>query len=154
MRCANRVQTCFDVLHVLDIFDRTLSVASNDQALLAVHEGNLRDLLNRHKAEVILGLRADIDKGPQAIVLTEVASRLFVAGGTVLNLTHCVEADECGSLAIAPEPQRFLSCANRAGLSAMLMNDDFRLLAGCTKAIADEIHHCFYNCEIVLRSTL
>ena len=57
MLVANLVEPGLDVLHVVDIFDRALFAGGDDQALLAVHERNLGDFLNRHKAQVVLGLR-------------------------------------------------------------------------------------------------
>src|ERR1700680_824763 len=56
--------------------------------------------------------------------------------------------------AIAPQPQRLSRGADRAGLAAELMNDDFGLLAGSAEAVLNEIHFRFHHCHVVLRSTL
>src|ERR1700759_2785761 len=42
----------------------------------------------------------NIDKSAQAIVLAEVAARVFVAGGTVADILHLLQTDERGLLAV------------------------------------------------------
>src|SRR5437879_6882471 len=78
-------------------------LGGDDQALLAVHEGNLGDFLNRHKAEVVLGLRSNVDEGSQAIVLAEVATCIFVTRRAVLDLADGVKPDEGRLLPVAPQ---------------------------------------------------
>src|SRR3954471_23048021 len=154
MLCTNRVEPRLDVLHIVDIFHRALFAGGNDQALLAVHERNLRDFLNRHKAEIVFRLRADVDKRSQAIVLAEVAARIFVARRAVLDFAYSVEADESSLLTITPQTQGLLRGANRTGLPTVLVHNDLRLLARGTEAVADKVHFRLHNCQIVLRASL
>src|SRR5207253_3109899 len=44
--------------------------------------------------------------------------------------------------------------ADRAGFSAVLVHDDFRLLSGSTETVADEIHFRFDDSEVILRAAL
>src|SRR5215467_10297954 len=105
-----------------------------------MHERNLGHFLDGHKAEVILGLSANVDERTQAVILAEVAARVFVTRGSVLDLSYRIESDEGRLLAVAPQTQRFLGGADRARLSAVLVHDNFRLLAGGAETVANEIH--------------
>ena len=106
------------------------------------------------KLRSFFGCSANVDEGAQAVVLAEMAARIFVARGAVFDLANGIEADEGGLQAVAPQAQRFLRRTDRAGFAAVLVHDDFRLLAGGAEAVADEIHFRFHDGKIVLRSAL
>ncbi len=112
MLLANLVQSGLDVFHLVNVFYRTFFAGCNNQPLLAFHERNFGDALDRNK--VLNWLCAHVDESAQAIVLAEIATRGFVARGAVLNLADRVQADESGLLAISPEPQCLLRGANSA----------------------------------------
>jgi hypothetical protein len=44
----------------------------------------------------------DIDEGTQAVVLAEVATRLFVARGAIVDVGDCFKTDECGGTTVVP----------------------------------------------------
>src|SRR5580704_5326824 len=146
------VQSGFDVFHFAQIFYRSFFAGGNNQPLLAVHERNLGDALEGH--EVLYRFGSHVNEGAQTIVLAEIATGRFIARCAVLDLAHGLEPDERRLLPVAPQTQRFLRGADRPGLSAVLMHNDFRLLAGGTETIADEIHFGLHHGEIVLRPSL
>ncbi len=112
MLIPNLVQSGLDVLHLVDVFHRSLFAGGNNQPLLARHQRNFRDPLDGNK--VLHRLGANIDERAQTIVLAEIAARAFVARRAVLNLAHGLQPDECCLLAISPQPQRFLRRSNRS----------------------------------------
>ena len=63
----------------------------DDQALLAMHQRDLGDLLNGNECQVILGSGSDIDERAQAVVLAEIATRGFVTRGAVFDLSEHME---------------------------------------------------------------
>src|SRR5579862_979615 len=103
---------------------------------------------------VSIVIEFDVDKGAQAIVLAEVAARIFVAGGPVFDFSNRLEPDERGARAIAPQAQGFCARANCAGFPAMFVNEDVGLLASSAKTAANEIHFGLHHSEIVLRAAL
>ena len=133
----NLVEPRLDVLHVVDIFDHALFAGGDDQALLAVHERNLGDFLDRHKRQIVFGRGSHVDESAQAIVLAEIAARGFIARGAVFDFTHRLESDERRLQSVAPQPQRFHRRADRARFAAVLVDDDFGLLAGRAEAVAE-----------------
>src|SRR5215469_4005531 len=110
MPLPNLLESGLDVFHIVQVFDGSFFARGDDEPLLAAHERHLGDALDRH--EVLYRLGPDIDKGAQAVVLAEIATRRFIAGGAVFNLAHRVQADERGLPAVAPQAQRFLCCAD------------------------------------------
>src|SRR5580704_419793 len=151
---ADGVESGLDPLHVVEIFDRSLLASGNDQALLAVHQRNLRDLLDGDETFVVLGRGTDVNEGSQAVVLAEMATGIFVARGAVFDFTDRIESDERGLLAVAPQTQGFLRSTDGARFAAMLVADDLRLLARGPETVADEIDLGFHDREVVLRSSL
>jgi len=151
---ADGVETGLDVLHVVDVFDGALFAGGDDEALLAVHEGDLGDFLDGHEAEIVFGLGANVDEGAQAVVLAEVAAGIFVAGGAVFDFADGVESDKGRLAALAPKAEGFLGGADRARFTAVFMDDNFGLFAGGAKAIADEIDLGLDDSEIVLGAAL
>ena len=87
-------------------------------------------------------------------VLAEVAACIFVARGAVFDLAHRVEPDKRGLLAISPQAERFLCGADCPRFAAVLVNNDFGLLAGGTETVADEIDFSFHYGKVVLRPAL
>src|ERR1700759_5868697 len=96
----------------------------------------------------------DINEGAQAVVLTEVAARILIASGAIADVRHRIDADEGRLFAVLPEPQCFLGSADRSGFSAVLMDNDLRLLALGPETGLYEIHFCFHHCQVVLRAAL
>src|SRR5581483_484501 len=125
---------------------------SDNQPLLALHQRDFGDLLDRD--EFFRGLGANVDKCAQAIVLAEIAARGFIANGAVFDSTDCVESDERGLQAVLPQAECFFSGTYRAGLSAVLVHDNFGVLSRRPEAVADEIDFRFHNGKVVLRSAL
>src|SRR5580692_1107178 len=148
------VDTGFDLLHVIDIFDQAFFASRDNQALFAVHQRNLRDLLNWNDAQVILGSGSDVDECAQTIVLAEVAACGFVARGAVLNFAHRLQSDKASLQAIAPQTDRLDRSSDRSGLSAEFVDDDFWFLAGGAEAVVDEVDFRFHHGHVVLRSAL
>ena len=109
---ANVIETRLDVLHLVQIFHRSLFAGGDDQPLLADHQRNLGDPLDGHK--ILYRLGADIDEGAQAVVLAEIAARGFVARGAVFDLADRVHSDERSLQAVSPQAQRFLRGADGA----------------------------------------
>src|SRR4029077_15942774 len=111
------IEACLDVLHVVDIFDESLLASGDDQALLAVHQRDFCDFLDWYEGQRI-GLRdfgcTHIDESTQAIVLTEIAARGFVARGTVLDFADRLKAYKASDRAVAPQANGFGSRADRA----------------------------------------
>ena len=106
---------------------------------------------------VFCGLAAcdvDIDEGAQAVVLAEVAARVFVASGAVSNVGYGFESNEGCLLAVRPEPQSFLRCADGSGFAAVFVHDDLGLFAVGAEAGFDEVDFGFDDGEIVLRAAL
>ena len=60
MLIANLVEPGPDVLHIVEIFDRSLFAGGDDQPLLAQHKRNLGDFLYLH--QLLRRLRPYIDK--------------------------------------------------------------------------------------------
>src|SRR5271155_455552 len=149
---SNRIEAGFDVLHVADVFHRALFTRGDDEPLLAKHQRNLGYLFDGH--EVFYRFGAYVYKCAQAIIFAEVAARRFVARSTVFDPAHGFEPDKRGPLAVAPQAQRFLRGADGPGFPAVLMHDDFRLLAGRAEAVADEIYFGLHDREIILRTAL
>ena len=89
-----------------DVFDRALFAGGDDEALLALHERNFGDLLDGHEVLRLQRLGANVDESSQAIVLAEIAARVFVASGAVLDLANGIESDESGLLPVLPQAQR------------------------------------------------
>ena len=96
----------------------------------------------------------DVDEGTQAIVLAEVAARVFVARRAIADVRNGFQTDKRGLPFIVSEVMRLLSCANCAGFTAVLMHDNLRLSAVSAEAGLDEVHLRFDHGEIVLRATL
>src|SRR5580700_6955322 len=126
MLVPNLVQSGFDVFHFAQIFYRSFFAGGNNQPLLAVHERNLGDALEGH--EVFYRFGSYVDEGAQTVVFAEVAAGPFIARCAVLDLADGLEPDERRLLPVAPQTKRFLRGADRPGLSAVLMHDDFWLL--------------------------
>src|ERR1700730_18008118 len=95
-----------------------------------------------------------IDERTQAIVLTEIAARIFIASGAIANIANRIETDESSLPSLAPQAQGLLCSPNRAGLTAMLMHDNLWLLAVCAETGLDEVHLGFHDRHIVLGATL
>src|SRR5580765_4099285 len=150
----NGVKPSLDLFHVVEILDRSLFAGRDDQALLAVHQWDLRDLLDGDEALVVLRCRANVDERAETVVLAEVAARIFVARGAVFDFADGLQANKSCLLAIAPQPQRFLRSTDRTRFAAMLVDDDLRLFPGGAETVADEIHFGFHYGEVVLRSAL
>src|ERR1700733_5698463 len=148
------VESGLDFFHVIDVLHRALFAGGDNQALLAMHQRNLRDFLDGDKAQIILRLRPNVDESSQAVVLAEMATRLFVARRPILDLSHGVESNERSRLTVSPQAERFLCCANCSRFATVLVHDNLRLLAGCPKAVPDEINLGLYHGEIILRPTL
>ena len=117
-----------------------------------MHQRNLGYPLDGN--EILGGLGSDVDKSSQAIVLAEIAARSLVARRPVFDFPYCIQADEGRTLTVPPQAQRFLRRADCAGLSAVLVHDDFRLLPGGPEAIANEVHFRFHHSKIILRAAL
>src|SRR5262249_38349065 len=100
--------------HVVEIFHRSLFAGRDDEALLAVHQWDLCYLLDGNEALVVLRSGADVDESAQAVVLAEMATRVFVARCAVFDLADSVEADERRLQAVAPQTERFLGGADCA----------------------------------------
>src|ERR1700730_12867232 len=96
----------------------------------------------------------DVDEGTQAIVLAEVAARVFVARCAIANVRDGFEADKCGLASIVPKAVCLLGRANSPGFTAVLMDDNLRLFAVGAEAGLDEVDLRFDHGEIILRSAL
>src|SRR5437879_2646655 len=96
----------------------------------------------------------DVDEGTQAIVLAEVAARVFVARSAIADVRDGFETNKRGLPSIVPKAVRLLGCADCAGFTAVLMHDNLRLFAVSAEAGLDEVHLGFDHGEIVLRATL
>ena len=97
---------------------------------------------------------SDVDEGTQAIVLAEIAARGFVARRAVFNLANSIQTDESCLLTISPQTQCLLRGANRARFTAVLVHNNFWLLACRAETIANEIYFGLYHGEVILRSSL
>src|SRR5581483_2169806 len=97
-----RLDAGFDSFHFVDVFDCAFLAGGDNQALLAFHQRDLGDLLDRNEA-LRLAAGANVAEGAQAVVLTEIAAGALVTSGAVLDSAYCVEADECGLQTITPE---------------------------------------------------
>src|SRR5260370_27186120 len=96
----------------------------------------------------------DVDEGTQAIVLAEIAARVFVARCAIAYVRDGVETNKRGLASVVPKAVRLLGCADCAGFTAVLMHDDLRLFAVGAEAGLDEVDLRFDHCEIVLCTTL
>jgi hypothetical protein len=77
----------------------------------------------------------DVDEGPQALVLAEIAAGGLVAGGAKFDLPHLVEPDEGGfETLLRPQPLGFEGASDRTALPAMLVYDDFGIQPGAHEA--------------------
>src|SRR4030095_8575047 len=80
----------------------------------------------------------DMDEGPQAVVLAEVAARRLVAGRPIGDPAYGVEANEPRPLTALIEPPDFDCRADGAGLAAVLVHDDLGLDVRAAEVRADE----------------
>ena len=91
------VHALLDFAHGVDVFHQALvATVVDDQALGAGGDGNL----GRLEAEIFdghAGQQLHVDEGAQALVLAEVAARVFAAVRDVGDLLHGFEADESWS---------------------------------------------------------
>src|SRR6185369_12836747 len=156
MLILNVVETSLDVLHLVCSLVLAHFAGGNDEALLALHQRHFGDLLDGNKTGV--GLRSvrrfDVDKGAETVILAEIAARVLVTRGAVLDLANSFKTYEAGLESVPPQAQRFLRRADCARFATMLVNDDFRTLACCPETAVDEIHFGFDDCKIVLCSSL
>ena len=95
-----------------------------------------------------------IDECTQAVVLAEIAARVFVASRAIADVADRIQADERRLPPVLPEPECFDSRADRAGLSAMLMHDHFRPLVHRSEACVDEIDFRLHDRKVILRSSI
>src|SRR3981081_2904379 len=96
----------------------------------------------------------DVDEGTQAIVLAEVAARVFVARRSITDVRDGFQTDERAPPPIVPKAGRPLSWANCAGFAAVLMHDNLRLFAVSAEAGLNEVALSFDHSEIVLCAAL
>src|SRR5260370_7614310 len=96
----------------------------------------------------------DVDEGTQAIVLAEIAARVFVARCAIAYVRDGVETNKRGLASVVPKAVRLLGCADCAGFTAVLMHDNFRLFAVSAEAGFDEVHLPFHHSHILLSAAL
>ena len=82
----DRVQTRFDAAHGADIFDLSFFAGGDDQSPFASLQRNLRFEYRQRRRGLKMVADIDVNEGAQAIVLAEIAARVFVARGAIANL--------------------------------------------------------------------
>ena len=95
-----------------------------------------------------------INERAQAIVLAEIAARIFVAGGAVADVLDRIETDEGSAVAVLVETNGFDASADRARLAAVLMDDDFRLVSDAVEVRVNEVNFRLDRSQVLLRSAL
>src|SRR5439155_22851428 len=136
--------------HVADVPDQALLAPVGDDEPLDAFR-------NRHLGFFpgLVGARdLDVDEGPHALVLAEVAASVLAAMRDVGNVRNRVKADEAGLVAAVIKPPGFDSRADRTGLTAMLVDDDVGLQTLVLEARFDEVYLGLHRRQIVLRPTL
>ena len=99
------IQAGLNVFHFVDIFNQALFAGCDDQPLLAFHQWNFGDFLNRDQFFCWLG--ANVDKSAQAVVLAEIAARGFIAGAAIFDPADGIKTYERCLLTVLPQAQRF-----------------------------------------------
>src|ERR1039457_7478221 len=80
-----------------------------------------------------------VDEGAQAIVLAEIAAGIFVAGGAIADLLYRIESNEGSAMAVLVETNDLHACADCARLAAMLVHNNFWIVADAVEVRVNEI---------------
>ena len=152
----HRVESGLDAAHRADVFHLSLFAGRDDQAALAGLQRHLRleDRQRRGGIELVVISGFHVDEGAQAVVLAEVAARLFTAGGAIADLHHRIDADERCAMAVLVKANGFDARADRARLAAMLVHDDFGTVIDAVEVRANEVDFRLHRRQVLLRSAL
>ncbi len=99
--------------------------------------------------------RLDVDEGPQALVLAEVAARLLAPGGAEGDAGDGLQPNERRLHAhLGDQPVGFEGATDGPRLAAVLVHDDLGDHAGAHEARLDEVDLRFHRGKIVLGAAL
>ena len=95
-----------------------------------------------------------VNEGAQAVVLAEIAARVFVARGAVADVLNGIEPDEGGAMTVLVETNGFDRRADCARLAAVFVNDDFRLVPDAVEVRVNEVDFRLHRRQVLLRAAL